>query len=222
MTNFFLGVLASLVAAAIWHFLVNRERDVRIGAKVFDINIPNSEDRFYISLNRAISNARNEVIQYGEGFATSPTDRLNAAKKYVDSMRKILQEKPNLTWTRIQTRNPCSENWFELVQSLCHEFPARFKLYLLNNRPNDHLFSIAALIDPNMRQNKTFLLISKPKNVGAENAVNVGDVALMIKGSERWSKSLDEKLNRMRDLSSKYVTLVTSETNFSDLPKARR
>ena len=222
MSNFLFGVLASLIAAAIWHFLVNRERDVRIGAKVFDITKPDSEDQFYVSLRGAIAKAQTEVIQYAEGFATSPQERLNVAKDYVGSIRQTLIDNPKLTWTRIQTRTPCSEDWFNLLRSLVAEFPTQFKLYLVDNRPSDHTFSVAALIDPGLKCNQTFLLISKPKNLGGPNTVNIGDIALKIRGSQKLSKSLDEQLNRMRDPNSKFVESISGTTEFSKLPNIRR
>jgi len=217
------GVLPTLIGAAILHFLVNRDRDVRIGTKVFDINVPDRKDDFYVALRKAIKNAKKEIVQYAEGFATEPSGRLTEARHYVDNnIREILLSSPDLTWTRIQTRNPCSEKWFLLLQELLKEFPNRFKVYLTDNRPNEHVFSVAALIDPNMKCNKTFLLISKPKNMGGTEAMHVGDVGLVIQGSQLWSKSLDEQLNRVRDPSLKYVTLITSDMEFDKLPKPHR
>jgi len=210
-----IGVGTSLVAGLLLHLLLNRENDSHVSVKVFDPSDSYTSSNFYILLNKAIAGAKEEVVQYAEGFSTDLPERHEKAKAFVDTVHTALRARPDLKWIRIQTKNPFDEQWMVLLQALHKEFPAQFKLFLFDNRIGDHLLSVV-LVDPRSRQNRVFLLISKPRHVGGDTKVNIAHTGVMIKGSRILSDAFYDRLNDLRDPKSQFVTPVTPDSSVDD------
>nr|VFK00925.1 MAG: hypothetical protein BECKH772B_GA0070898_102115 [Candidatus Kentron sp. H]VFK01836.1 MAG: hypothetical protein BECKH772A_GA0070896_102435 [Candidatus Kentron sp. H]VFK05210.1 MAG: hypothetical protein BECKH772C_GA0070978_102475 [Candidatus Kentron sp. H] len=200
--GFGIGVLSGLIAGLILHFVLNREHDSRVRVKVFDHSDSYSSNNFYLMRRKAIAKAKGVVVEYGEGFITDPPERFVKAKVHVDGMRAALFQQQKMTWTRIQTKNPFDKKWADLLRNLQKEFPKQFKLFLLDNRPGDHLLSVV-LIDPRTRSRRIFLLISKPFHIGGKSKINIAHSGVMIKGSRVLSEAFYDRLNDLCDLAER-------------------
>jgi len=201
MSDIIIGLIIGIVSSSLvgfsLHFILNKEHDTRVKIKVFDPTESYTSSNFYVLLKKAISEAKEEIVQYAEGFNTEMPERHEKAKEYTDSIRSVLRERPNIRWMRIQTRNPYDEGWLDLQHSLIRDFPTRFKLFLFNNRIGGHIASIV-LIDPKAKKNKVFIMISKPRNLGNETKVNVAHTGVMIQGSRILAESLYDRLDSMK------------------------
>mgnify|MGYP006434744715 CR=1 FL=1 len=207
-----IGIISSSVAGILLHFFLNKEHDTRIKIKVFDPTESYSSSNFYAILKKTISKAKEEVVQYAEGFNTEMPERHEKAKEYTDSIRAVLRDRPSVRWIRIQTLNPYDEGWLDLQHSLIKDFPSQFKLFLFNNRLGDHITSIV-LIDPKTKKSKVFIMISKPRNLGGETKVNVTHTGVMIQGSRILSESLYDRLDSLLDVSKKHITTIKPDTD---------
>lgn len=216
-----IGVCSSAVAGVILHCVLNRDHDPRVKVRVFDPSDSYGSSNFYVLLQKAIAQAKEEVVQYGEGFSTDLPERLDKAEAYSDEIRGTLRKRPNLRWIRIQTKSPFDDGWFKLLLGLIRDFPSQFKLFVLDNRIGDHLMSVV-LVDPRMRCNKVFLLISQARHIGGEGKISVAHTGLMIQGSRTLAEALYDRLDALRDPKSRFITVVQAEADLDTIRKARR
>lgn len=216
MNDTILGLLIGIVSSALvgitLHFLLNKEHDTRVKIKIFEPTESYTSSNFYVLLKKAISQAKEDIVQYAEGFNTKMPERHNKAKEYTDSIRSILRARPEVRWMRIQTQNPYDEGWLNLQHSLIEDFPTQFKLFLFNNRLGDHIASIV-LIDPKSKKNKVFIMISKPRNLGGETKVNVAHTGVMIQGSRILAEALYDRLDGFLDISKEHITTIRPDTD---------
>lgn len=207
MIELAIGIVAGLISGLLLHFYLNREHDTKVRIKVFDPSDSKKSTDFYTLLENAITKAKQEVIQFAEGFQTDLVERLEFAKAYVEKIRGVLGENQELRWIRIQTKRPIDDQWKDLLQGLVDAYPRQFKLTEFDNRPGDHVLSIV-LIDPHLKTSKIFFLISKARNLGGEKRVHVAHTGVMIQGSRSLAEALADRLEEFGNPDSRYVTVI--------------
>jgi gamma-glutamylcyclotransferase (GGCT)/AIG2-like uncharacterized protein YtfP len=153
---------------------------------------------FYSCFTEKIRGATNSIYITGEGFECADEQGKALARRFHEAFREALRGGVNVV--RIQTKEPASMEWANMLSELAEEFPETFQLVTLARHGTAQMSSVC-VIDPEDDARCVVEIMLQTEKLFGIRAADLAGTAVFIKG----------RPDLARDMRSRIVQLCESE-----------